>query len=88
MNTITVSTRGRIVIPLQLRKRLKMKKGTRIHIAEKEDSIVLTPWTREYFEHMVGGFKDERETFQILACRTAERKIILTSYSICIILYT
>ena len=60
MLRITVSASGRIIIPAQIRRRLKIKKGTPIHVAEEEDAIVLTPLTRRYFERMAGILKRRR----------------------------
>jgi len=54
MITTTVSTKGRIVIPSQIRQRLKIKRGTKLCIAEKGDQIVFQPLTEEYFEKMAG----------------------------------
>lgn len=50
---ITVSTKGRIVIPAKIRQRLRIKRGTKLSIIEKEDSIILQP-LRKYFENMAG----------------------------------
>ena len=75
MIKVTVSTRGRIVIPAQIRQRLKIKKGTRIHVAEKEDAIVLTPLTPEYFERRAGFLKTKGKFLKsLLAERQKELK--------------
>jgi len=50
----TVTTNGRIVIPLKIRQKFKIRKGTRFCIVEKEDQLILQPLTDEYFEKMAG----------------------------------
>ncbi len=43
MDTITVTSRGRIVIPVHMRKRWKISAGARIRIIEKDGAIFLQP---------------------------------------------
>ncbi len=54
MTTTTVTTKGQIVIPSKIRKRLHIKKGTRLFIEEKDDTLVLRAVTPGYFEKMAG----------------------------------
>lgn len=42
MPTVTVSSKGQIAIPLELRKELGLKEGERLEVAAKADAIVLT----------------------------------------------
>jgi AbrB family looped-hinge helix DNA binding protein len=39
----TVSSKGQVVIPAALRKKLRITSGTRVAIGERDGSIVLTP---------------------------------------------
>ena len=57
MTTATVMTKGRIVIPSETRKHLKIKKGTRLCVIESGDRIILQPLTRDYFYQMAGILK-------------------------------
>ncbi len=41
VDIIHVSSRGQIVIPEQVRKRLKIKTGSKLFLIEKDDSLVL-----------------------------------------------
>ena len=54
MVTTIVTTKGQIVIPSRIRRRLKIKKGTRLYIEEKGDELIIKPVTPEYFEKMAG----------------------------------
>lgn len=42
MPTVTVSSKGQIVIPLDLRRELGLKEGEQLEVAAKADAIVLT----------------------------------------------
>lgn len=55
----TATTKGQVVIPSSVRKKLGIKTGTRIHVAvdEKNARIILTPITREYITSMAGKFR-------------------------------
>lgn len=56
METRTTS-RGRIVIPSAIRRRLGIKEGTRIQIEESDNEIILKPITREYIHSLKGRFR-------------------------------
>jgi len=55
------TTKGQIVIPSSLRRKLGIKTGTRIQIELDEENaqIILKPITREYIERMAGMFRGE-----------------------------
>ena len=52
-----VTTKGQIVIPVKLRQRLGIKKGTRLHVEERDGEVILRPLNREYFQRMSGILK-------------------------------
>lgn len=52
-----VTAKGQIVIPSKIRRRLNIKKGTRLSIIERGNEIVLRPLTEDYFESMAGVLK-------------------------------
>ena len=54
MITIVVTTKGQIVIPSRIRKKLNIKKGTRLYIEEKGDELILKAVTPAYFERIAG----------------------------------
>ena len=56
----TVTVKGQVVIPAGIRRRLGLKKGTRLHVEERKGEIVLRPLTREYFQKMSGILKGGR----------------------------
>lgn len=55
----TATTKGQVVIPSSVRRKLGIKAGTRIHVEldEENGQIILKPITREYIERMAGKFR-------------------------------
>lgn len=43
MYTVTVSSRGQVVIPMELRKRMNIKKGDLLSVREEGERIILKP---------------------------------------------
>jgi len=55
METSLVTTKGQVVIPFRIRKRLKIKKGTKIGFVEKENEVIIQPLTKEYVQSLRGS---------------------------------
>jgi AbrB family looped-hinge helix DNA binding protein len=53
----TVTTKGRLVIPAQLRRKYSLRKGTRVAFVEEENRLVLQALTRQYIESLRGSLK-------------------------------
>lgn len=49
-----VTSGGRVTIPADIRQRLHIRKGTRLHIEERGHELVVTPITPEYIESLAG----------------------------------
>ena len=58
METGTVTIKGQVVIPSKIRRRLGIKKGTKVCFIEREEGVVLRPLTKDYFEKMVISLAD------------------------------
>lgn len=54
MATTVVTTKGQVVIPARMRRKLNIKKGTRLYIEEKGDELILKPVTPGYLEKVAG----------------------------------
>ena len=69
----TTTTKGQIVIPSSVRRKLGIKTGTRIQVEldEANGQIILKPITREYIERMAGRFRG----FPLLKDLERERKL-------------
>lgn len=55
----TATTKGQVVIPSSVRRKLGITAGTRINVVLDEENaqIILKPITREYIERMAGKFR-------------------------------
>ncbi len=58
MTTAIVTSKGQIVIPSNIRRRLNIKKGTKLHIEEKGDELILKAVTPAYFERIAGNKRE------------------------------
>lgn len=58
MSIVTTSKRGQIVIPRDVRRRLKIVPGKRLLIQAQGDHAILTPLPDNPAEHFCGIFKD------------------------------
>ena len=75
MTTTVVTSKGQVVIPVTIRKHLKIKKGTRFSIFEQDHRIVLQPLSKEFFASMAGMVKTKKSlTGLLLAERVKEKK--------------
>jgi AbrB family looped-hinge helix DNA binding protein len=66
----TVTSKGQIVIPSSIRRRLGIKEGTHIKIEESGNEIILKPITREYVHSLRGKFRGKG----LLKALMAEKK--------------
>jgi AbrB family looped-hinge helix DNA binding protein len=73
-----ISTKGRVVIPAELRKQLEIEKGTRATWIEENGRLVLTPMTMLRIKQIMGSLKPkpgEPSMFEeLFAERERERK--------------
>ena len=54
MTTTIVTSKGQIVIPSRIRRRLNIKRGTKLYIEERGDELILKAVTPAYFERIAG----------------------------------
>lgn len=74
-DTSIVTMKGQIVIPSRMRRRLGLKKGTKVSLVDKGDEIIVRPLTKDYFEKMAGILKTGgRLTKQLLEERARDRE--------------
>lgn len=69
-----VTTKGQIVIPARIRERLGIRKGTRLHIEERDGEVILRPLNREYFQKMSGILKGGGLVKALEETRAEDRK--------------
>jgi AbrB family looped-hinge helix DNA binding protein len=54
MEISVVGTRGRVVVPAEVRRRLGIRKGTRIAYMEQNGRLLLLPIRKGYFRRLAG----------------------------------
>jgi AbrB family looped-hinge helix DNA binding protein len=57
MDTAYVTTKGQLVIPARIRRKLGIKPGTKVCFVERGNEILFQPVTREYIRGMSGMLK-------------------------------
>ncbi len=72
----TATTKGQIVIPSSVRRKLGIKPGTRIQVEVDEENaqIILTPITREYIHSFRGKFRGAGLIEELEASRARDRE--------------
>jgi len=74
MDFVYVATRGRIVIPARLRRRLGIRPGTKVCFIERGDDILFQPVTKQYIRSICGMLKSAPSvTDELLAERKNDR---------------
>ncbi len=73
----TATSKGQIVIPSSMRKKLGIREGTRIQIELDEDAkeIILKPITREYVHSLRGKYKGKGLLEELMVEKQRERKL-------------
>jgi AbrB family looped-hinge helix DNA binding protein len=51
------SIKGQVVIPARLRRKFNIKAGTKIHVIEGKDEIILKPITATFYDKLRGSLK-------------------------------
>ncbi len=77
MHKVTISGKGQIAIPAELRRRYDLKKGDQLILRESEDSIMLCPLAEKPLLQLRGKFKDNQAeplSKHLLKERSAERE--------------
>ncbi len=76
METI-VTSKGQVVIPSQIRRRLGIKEGTflEINVDEASKKIILTPITREYIHSLRGKYKGKGLLKALMAEKQREKEL-------------
>lgn len=73
----TATSKGQIVIPSSIRRKLSIREGTRIKIELDEDAkeIILKPITREYVHSLRGKFRGKGLMKALMAEKKRERQL-------------
>jgi AbrB family looped-hinge helix DNA binding protein len=63
---VTVTSKGQMVIPSKLRKKLGIHKGTKVSVREEGNRLILQPITREYIHSLRGILKGDGSAMKFL----------------------
>jgi AbrB family looped-hinge helix DNA binding protein len=75
MNTVTVSSKGWVVIPKPLRKKYGLEKGKRVRVVDYGDMLALVPLPSDPVKRLRGMLKDGPSlTGELLVERARERE--------------
>ena len=67
------TVKGQVLIPVALRRKYGIKKGTRISITEEKGRIVLEPITPDFIHSLMGSLKGTGALEELMADRRRER---------------
>ncbi len=72
----TATTKGQVVIPASVRRKLGIKAGTRINVEldEANAQIILKPITRKYIHSLRGKFRGSGILEELVASRARDAK--------------
>jgi AbrB family looped-hinge helix DNA binding protein len=54
METSVVTIKGQIVVPVKIRRKFGIKKGTKIAFIEQNGNLLIQPLDKNYFESLAG----------------------------------
>ena len=66
MTTVVVTAKGQIVIPSKIRRRLNIKKGTKLYVEQRGDELIIRPVTPTYFEKIAGILQTKGRLSKVL----------------------
>ena len=66
MDAAYVTTKGQLVIPARIRRKLGIKPGTKVCFVERGGEILFQPVTKEYIRSVCGMLKSTTSVTQVL----------------------
>ncbi len=70
---VTVSEKGQLVIPAELREELGITKGTRLAVSREEGRLILQPITAKFIRGLRGKFKGSKALSFLMSERRKDR---------------
>ena len=75
MEAAYVTSKGQLVIPAKIRRKLGIKPGTKVCFVERGGEIIFQPVTKEYIRSVCGMFKSAASvTQELLADRKKDKE--------------
>ena len=73
MKISVVTVKGQIVIPVEIRRKIGIRQGTKVFLEEKNGDIIVHPATTDFYERACGILKGGGLTKMLLAERQKEK---------------
>jgi AbrB family looped-hinge helix DNA binding protein len=70
----TLSSKGQIILPSKLRKKLNIKKGSKFIIEFKDNKIILTLLNKEFYERLAGSISEKGKLLKTLISEKEREK--------------
>lgn len=75
MDSVHVTTKGRLTIPARIRRTLGIKPGTKVCFVERDNEILFQPIAKQYIRSLCGMLKSATSvTKELLAERKKDRE--------------
>lgn len=74
MTRARVTSKGQVVIPAEIRRKLGIRKGTTLLVEQRGEEIVMRPLTAAYLDRFLGVFKGEDSLCEELLAERARDK--------------
>src|SRR5687768_2088095 len=74
METAYVTSKGQLVIPVKIRRKLGIKPGTKICFVEREHEVLFQPLTKEHIRNLAGMLKNPTSTAELLKERKLDKE--------------
>ena len=72
--TVTLSSRGQLVVPAEIRKNRHLKPGTKIRFVDTGSAIILVPIPKDPFKAAFGSLKGIVNSADVIAARREDRR--------------
>jgi AbrB family looped-hinge helix DNA binding protein len=76
METSIMTSKGQILVPKRLRRKMNMKPGSRIAFIEQGDDLLIQPLDKSYFEKFAGILSGKGDLIkELMKEKARERKL-------------
>ncbi len=74
MLSTTLSSKGQIILPSELRKKINIKKGSKFLIEFEDNKIILTLLNKEFYERLAGSISEKGKLLKALISEKEREK--------------
>ena len=74
MLSTTLSSKGQVILPSEIRKKINIQKGTKFIIEINNDRIILTPINKGFFKELAGSISKDGKLLKALTLEKEREK--------------